>query len=391
MIALFLLFFFIVVGMNTVNYVSFLSESDDVLELLSKNKGSFPDWGDGRPPHMSPEIPFETRFFTAVINSDDGNVVMTDTSKVAAVDADTAAEYALRAADGGERGFIGAYRYCKTEDGLGTRIVFLDCGRKLDTIYGFALASALVSLLGYVIVFFAVVIVSGMIVRPVSESYERQKRFIADAGHEIKTPLTIINANADLYSMENGDNEYVSEIKEQARHLTGLCEKLIMLTKLDGGSGAAEKIEFLVSDTVLDVVGAFSAPLKLDGKTIKPYVEPMLSMQGDEGAVRQLVTLLIDNAMKYSIPEDVIEVSLSKEGRMIVLSVVNSTDCPLPDDMSKLFLRFFRPDTARNSKRGGHGIGLSVAEAIAKSHGGMVRARRIDGKRVEFVAEMSIK
>ena len=200
--ALFVLLAVIVAGMNILNYRSVVKEADTTLTILSENGGTFPVVSEERPPwlpkDMSQEILYESRFFSALL-ARDGEVVYADMSKIYMVDQETAGKY-IRAALGedGEVGFVEDFRYMMVQEEQYTRITFLDCGRKLDLFHDFVFQSILISLIGYVLTAVIICILAGRFVRPVAESYERQKRFITDAGHEIKTPLTIISANVDL-------------------------------------------------------------------------------------------------------------------------------------------------------------------------------------------------
>ena len=210
MLSLLLLLTVIVAGMNLLNYRSVVSDADEVLSIISQNRGAFPNTDGsqslgGRRPHgMSPELPYESRYFSVLLG-DDGTVLRVDTSRIASVDSNQAADYA-RAVEQrlSEKGFFGQFRYIKSYEDIGVRISFLDCGRKLDAYRNFLLISIVMALVGLLIVFFVIVFFSGKFIRPIAESYEKQKHFITDAGHEIKTPLTIINANTDLLEMDIG-------------------------------------------------------------------------------------------------------------------------------------------------------------------------------------------
>lgn len=241
----------VVVGMNMINYYTFLNESDELLEVLALNGGKFPFMNFGKddklPPHISPEAPYETRYFSALITHDKKAVIdIKQTVSVTEEEARGYVEYAY--VRDGDRGFTDQFRYLKTESDEGTRITFLDCGRKLDTLYGFATSSVIMALIGYLLIFAVIIIVSQKIVRPVAESYEKQKRFITDAGHEIKTPLTIINANADLAEMDLGENEYITEIKRQTKNLGDLTNSLVYLTKMEEEHSAILMTDFSLSD-----------------------------------------------------------------------------------------------------------------------------------------------
>ena len=261
MASLLVLLTVIVVGMNMLNYQSVIAETDGVLTLLVQNKGSFPEFipdSKGRFPFgMSPETPYESRFFSVLIHPD-GEIAHTDTGKIASVDAETAISYASQVMKSGDKnGFVGIYRFIRDDNEKMTRIIFLDCGRRLETYQTFLSTSIIMALAGYLIVFIVVVILSGKIIRPIAESYEKQKRFITDAGHELKTPLTIINANVDLLEMEIRDNECLSDILLQAEKLRYLTSDLVMLAKMEECDKSLPMIDLPISEIAADLVRSY--------------------------------------------------------------------------------------------------------------------------------------
>ena len=382
MLSLLLLLAVIVTGMNLLNYRSVISDADEVLSIISQNRGVFPnmDGGQGpfgRHPHgMSPELPYESRYFSVLL-ADDGTVIRVDTGRIASVDESQAVADAKAVADSdNEKGFFEQFRYIKTNDGQGTLITFLDCGRKLDAYHNFLLISIVMASAGFFIVFFVIVFFSGKFIQPIAESYEKQKRFITDAGHEIKTPLTIINANTDLLEMDIGENEYVDEIRQQAKRLTGLTNDLVSLARMEESDRTMPMIEFPLSEVVQDAAASFKAPAQAQNKQFNCNIKPMLSMNGNEEAISRLVLLLLDNALKYSPEGGVISLDLARQGKHLLLSVCNTVAEEInSEQLSHVFDRFYRSDPSRNSQTGGHGIGLSIAKAIVTAHGGKITAQ----------------
>lgn len=383
--ALLVLLVAIVAGMNLLNYNSIIDEADITLSLLSQNQGAFPDSGEGiddwLPPDMSPEIPYESRFFSILIN-EDGRIARVETSHIYVVNRSTAIQYAEEALEkNNDRGFLENYRYIRTIEGTGTRITFLDCGRKLGLYHDFVVFSIVMSLLGYAVTAIAVCFFAGKLIRPVAESYEKQKRFITDAGHEIKTPLTIISANVDVLKMDMGENEYLEDIRQQAKRLTGLTNDLVYLARMEESRNPLQMIEFPVSEIVLDTARPFQARAQIRNKELTYQVQPMLSMYGNDKAISQLVSILLDNAFKYSPEGSRIVLRFEKQGRKLVLTVSNPSITVLTDEnLRHIFDRFYRADPSRNSEAGGYGIGLSMAHAIVTAHGGKISASSSDGK-----------
>lgn len=391
MMALFVLLSLITAGMNITNYNSVIAEADETLSLLAKNGGAFPDFDMTEkkkfPRNMSPEAPYEARYFSILLGKNN-EVLHTDTGKIKSVDSQQAIDYATQAAaENKERGFIENYRFICFAEGSTTRITFLDCSQKIYFFHTFLLTSIGMSLAGYLIFFFVIFFFSGKIIRPVTESYEKQKRFITDAGHEIKTPLTIIKADADVLEMELGEeNEWLTDIQKQTERLSSLTNDLVYLSRMEEADASMQMIEFPFSDIVSETAASFQALAQTQGKVFQCKVQPMLSFVGNEKAIRQLVGILLDNALKYSPDNGIVSLVLEKQNRTLQLSVFNTTENFIPkEELHLLFERFYRIDSSRNSQTGGYGLGLSIAKAIVAAHGGKIRAKTDDGRSIQII------
>ena len=392
-VSMFVLMAGLVTVMNAVNYRQVTAESDAVLDVLSQPGLPFLDEAflNGKPQRdrdggrdfiprgMSPEVPYESRFFAATVSAE-GEVLQADLSRIVSVDEASAETYIAGAMNSkNERGFIGQFRYVKTAEDDGTRILFLDCGRRLDAFRSFLWISVIVALVGCVLVFIAFVLAAGRIVAPIAESYEKQKRFISDAGHEIKTPLTIINANVDLLELD-GEKEELAEIRSQTGRLTTLTNDLVMLSKMEEAAHTLQKVEIPLSDLVAETAASFRAPAAARRQTLKLNVEPGVTVKASPDAVRQLVSILMDNAVKYTPADGEITVEMRQHRRQAEISVRNPTAEPVDEKaLTRVFDRFYRTDASRNSETGGHGIGLSVAKAVTEAHGGEISAATTDG------------
>ena len=387
MLSLALVLLVILGGVNAMSYQKVVRDADRILDLLSENRGVFPqqtppDGRGGKPGPIpgfghgfSPETPFESRFFSVLLN-EEGQVLQSDTGQIAAVDDRSAGEMAQAIwASGSVSGFRGDYRYVRVVETGGARLIFVDCGRSLSNFRTTLIASGLVALAGLLAVFLLLLILSKRIVRPVAESYEKQRRFITDAGHELKTPLTIIGADLDLVEQELEGNEWLQDIRCQVRRLTGLTQDLIFLSRMEEETPPIQPIEFPLSDLTEEMAQSFQGLAKAQGKGLVLSIQPMLSYTGDENAIRQLLSILLDNALKYTPDEGEVEIALKKEGRMIRLSVSNTIDRPMEREMlDRLFDRFYRGDQSRSSQTGGYGLGLSIAKGIVLAHRGKIRA-----------------
>ena len=386
MTAFFLVLVVIITGINIVNWNAVVHEADELLSVLSENKGAFPmgpgGMGHRLPPGMSPEIPYESRYFSVTLDGNTGSVIQAETSRIVSVDTTQAIEYAKSVlSKGNHRGFADRFRFSIRTENSFIRITFLDCGRKLDAFQNFLLSSIRISLIGCLVVFALIAFFSNRIIRPISESYEKQKRFITDAGHEIKTPLTIINADADVLAMELGENEWLEDIQKQAKRLTALTNDLVMLSRMEEAENTMQMIEFPFSDVVSEAAASFQALAQTQEKVFQCQIQPMLTLWGNEKAIGQLVSILLDNALKYSPIHGTISLTVEKQNRMLRLSVYNTTTNEITKDtLPLLFDRFYRTDPSRNSQTGGYGIGLSVAKAIVTAHNGKIHASTEGGR-----------
>ena len=371
---------------------------------------------------ISPESQFDTRYFTVTINSK-GEVENIDTSKIASVSSENAAEYAKKLWKSGKKGdgksgFAESCKYLTVDEDGSTMYIFLSCQREISTIRAYILASAGISVFGLVVVFIMIYFFSGKILKPVSESYEKQKRFITDASHEIKTPLTIIDANTEVIEMMEGENEWTSSTRKQVARLTSFTEKLVFLSRMDEEATKLEMLEFSLSDAILDTAEPFKTVARTKGKKLTIDVTDKILYTGDEKTIRQLISILLDNAIKYSgcssasrekgninkknldkttqmqndyvttiDPAPEIELTMRPSGKTRIITVWNTVDETANIKKGRqdmLFERFYRTDTSHNSKTGGFGIGLSAAYAIVKAHKGKITAESKDGRSIKF-------
>ncbi len=414
----------IIGALNFASYQGVVRRGDFLLDMLAENDAAFPEepfWQQDMPQGaadafpedafseggkplpggdrklgdrsfagngFTPETPYETRFFTVNFDAR-GSVFMVDTGKVAAVETQDAVAYAEEVYHSGrKRGFYGTYRYLRVEKEDFTRLIFVDCGRELNSFRNLAKSSAAVSLLGFLAVLLLVLIFSKKVFRPVAESAARQKQFITDASHELKTPLAIISANVEILEMEGQENEWTKSIHNQVSRLTSLTEQLVMLSRMDEEGQEQNFAEFAFSDAVRETAEGFLPLAKAREKELVLQIEEGVRYKGDEGMLRQMVSLLLDNAIKYSSQRGRIELALGRRGRKIQLTVWNTVDSVDQRELSLLFERFYRPDSSRNSATGGSGIGLSIVKAVAERHGGQVSVRSGDGKSVRFLVTL---
>ena len=383
---------------NFSNYREMLDRADEMTALLEQNDGKCPEepsWheqDDTETPPAKPEndekdksrfsveTPFETRYFTVTVD-ENGEVTDCDLDRIAAVDEETAEEYTQTAQQKNKTtGFQGIYRYRVTETEDGAKYVFLDCRREISNFRTVLVTTISVSLLGLAAVFVLVVIFSRMVFRPVEESIQKQKRFITDASHELKTPLTIIDANTEVMEMESGESQWTKSTRKQIQRLSGLVQQLVTLSRLDEEKGLEEKCEFNLSEAVSECVQPYESLAQTREKNLTLNIEEDITYTGDERSIRQLAGILMDNAVKYSSENGNITLTLKKKGKKIFLEVYNDADDLPQGKLDVLFERFYRLDSSRNSGTGGSGIGLSVAKAIVQAHKGKITAENKNGR-----------
>ena len=382
---------------NVINYDRIIRNADEILSIISENGGSFPevlpDVEGGEQsiilPNISPELPYESRYFIVAFD-EKGNLLLVDTRNIAAIngyDAYALAREALQ--KDSDVGFIGEYRYMLKVSEEGHRTyTFLSCERLLSASRNFLLTSIVTSILIYAAVVTVSAYFAERIVRPIVDSYEKQKRFITDAGHELKTPLTVISANVDILKMEIGDNECLDDIRQQTSRLTTLTNDLVYLARME--ERPEELIEIPISDIVEETAIPYKNLAKASGKEMRLNIAPMLSLRANSKSVQQLVAILLDNAIKYSSDGGEIEFSLQKTSRGVIISAINTVDEALDkNSLSRIFDRFYRHDPSRSSRVTGNGIGLSIAIAVAKNHSGRMDARMISDNKIEIIATLN--
>ena len=384
----------IIAGINIVNYSHVCKMADARLDYILAGKDGI-DWGDeskAEPANgkdagdsqagvrirhfegMTAESPFDTRYFTVTIDA--GQVADVNTARIAAVGAKRAASIAARLhAKGWTSGFSGNYRYTTDVQDDEITYVFVDCSRELASFHSFLSASVAISCIGWLAVLAIVAGASGAVIRPMVESYSKQKRFITDASHEIKTPLAVIDAANEVQEIESGESEWTQSIHEQVARLTALTERLVFLARMDEGSAGFTMATIDLSEAVDTAATPFESVAVSRGKRLSTSIACGVRAHADAAAVAQVVELLLDHATRYASEGSVIELSLRAVSRVqgkgaTELVVSNAVD-ELPEgDLDRLFDRFYRADVSRSSKTGGSGVGLSVVRAIAEAHGG---------------------
>ena len=362
------------------SYQGVVSDADRVLALLAENEGEFPvlkedfDWEALGPRRQSQELGYEIRYFSVLLD-ETGAVVETDTGQIAAVDEETAVDYAVQSlAQDTQAGFLKDYRYLISQEGTDTRVIFLDCGASMVAFRSTLFTSLWVAAVGLAAVLFLILLFSRRLVRPLILGYEKQKRFITDAGHEIKTPIAIIQADSEVLALESGENEWIQDIQHQIRRLSSLTNDLIYLSRMEEDQGRGKFLPLSLSQVVTETAQAFQTMAKSQNKSFTIDVQPGLAMEGEEKALGQLVSVLLDNALKYAPEGGEIALALARQGKYFRLTVENTAQGITKELLENLFDRFYRGDVSRDSSQGGYGIGLSIARAVVQAHRGKISA-----------------
>ena len=385
----------IVAGIDVANYLDMRSDADKTIAFLEitntmrvpfePSQGGEPQFDDknadksvDKPKNLPGETAFSARFFTVEVDAW-GEITSLNLERIAFVSAEDAEDIVAKAT--GKKGFVGNYRYLRQETESGYRYFFLDCEKEIDATRTFIVSSAIITAVGLALIALLIVLLSAKVLAPVEESYKKQKRFITDAGHELKTPLTVISANAELLELDVGEgNEWLESIKGQVDRLSKLTKELVFLSRMDEVGNEIQKAPFSLKSSLEECAAGFKEAAAVAGKSIVTNLSEV-TVSANEEMIRRAATLLLDNAIKYAEGEE-IELTLRREGKQVVIEESNAAS--LAKGLHpELFERFYRPDDSRNTATGGHGVGLSVVKSIAEAHGGSVSCVS-DGHKVLF-------
>lgn len=382
------------VSINVFNYLSTDKSLSATLQMIEENQGmipQFPGGKPGKPPRgqFTPETPYSTRYFVLYYSAD-GTLDRADMRHIAAVteeDADRFLSVALSRGEG--MGYTGDYKYYVTRTGENRYLaIFLDCQKELHSIRTFALISLLVAAICVALVYILIWLFSKKAIEPTVKSVEKQKRFITDASHELKTPLTVIATSLKVLEMEVGRQKWIDKAQAQTEHMTRLVNDLVTLARLDEEKPPLRFVRFDISGVVAETAESFRDFAAAKGHPLEIDVAPGLSCRGDEYAIRQLVSVLLDNAVKYADNGGSIRFRLEAAPKGAVLRVSNPCAGLDTTELDKLFDRFYRPDRSRSKQTGGFGVGLSIARSIVEAHHGSIRAECPEDGIIQFVVAL---
>lgn len=368
---------------------------DTLTDAIISNDGVFPDFepDDRRGPAqrlpygeiITEETQFSTRFFTVWLDGEK-QILRINMDAVSSISREDVKDYVQKALkEGRERGWVSDYRYRILETGQGATAVFVNGSMNWAVTTRLLVTAFLVLLGSALLILLLTVLLSKRVVRPVAESYEKQKQFITDANHELKTPLTLILSNLDIVEAELGQNEWLDDIRSEGERMGLMINQLVTLSRLDESQDHIVRSAFDLSAAVEDTVSEFQPLAAERGKRLRAAIEPGICYEGDEGLIRRLVSILMDNAVKYCDQGGEIRVEVSQR-RHPVLTVENTYAGVGSLELDRLFDRFYRADKARTFS-GSFGVGLSIARSIVHSHHGSIHAYQ-KGDSIGFKAEL---
>ncbi len=329
--------------------------------------------------YKSPEFRFTTRYFAVKFDADEKLVDILD-NHIASVTEEEAEHYGRDALKRRRKfGRYKSYYYQvgKKDDGSAI-VVFLDSWIQVRANDRLLYSVFIMIGFGVIVTFLIVWFFSSKAIRAEIKNAELQKQFITDASHELKTPLAVIKANTEMQEMLEGETEWTQSTLRQVERLSGLIANLVMITKTQERENG-NRTETNVTLAVLETIQTFMPVAANEHKTLTQSIEEKVTMKAVESEIRQLTSLLLDNAIKYCDPEGLVQVTLQRRGKSVTLVVANDYKEGKDVDYNLFFERFYRKDESHNADHGGYGIGLSIAENLVEHYKGSLTAKWNNG------------
>ncbi len=375
---------------NIANYISVNADLTQMLQVISQNQGTIPDLPPNGKPNgpFTEEKPHSTRYFV-LRYTDDGALTNADLSKITAVtQEETGAYLEIAQKHGSGFGFTSGYKFYVVQTGENRNMaIFLDCYQEMRSVAMLAVLSLAAMLVCIALVYAIVVLFSRRAIDPVVKSVRLQKQFITDAGHELKTPITVLATSLKVLEMEPGEEKWIAKAQAQTEKLTELVNALVTLSRMDEEESPLQMRQFGISEAVQETAESFRDYAKAQEHDLNLQIAPDLHYNGDEFAIRQLTAILLENAIKYAVAKTPVTLILEKGKRGIVLRTRNASEPIEKEDLDRLFDRFYRTDKSRTGS-GGFGIGLSIARSIAQGHKGCIYAKDRNDGMIEITAEL---
>ena len=363
--------------LNFINYYKMGQRVDDSLYEASKSSALVTIFSDGEEDmivtkNTASKTPNNNGFSIAKID-ENKNVIRSYRDDVLIKGKDDLQKLVTGAVnESSTSGYVGTYRYLKVNNDAGNLVLLLNTQRDLDSFHAFMRNSIIVSLIVILSVFILLVLISKKVISPIQQSYQKQKQFITDASHELKTPLAIIRSNTDVLELENGDSKWTKNIQNQVDRLTSLVNSLVVFSRMEE-KDTVEKVKFNLSEALHARIDDFEELASFQKKHFNADIDNNIYYRGEQQAIVQLMDILLENAIKYATKETNINVTLKKNKKYATMKISNKANVK-KGDLRKVFDRFYRLDESRNSTIKGYGIGLSMAKLITEKHKEVIKA-----------------
>ena len=288
-----------------------------------------------------------------------------------------------------------SFSYLKESVNKGIRIVLISRTFQQEVLWNLLRTFIIVGLLSLIVLFFISIYFTNKAIIPLEETFKKQKQFIADASHELRTPLTIIKTNISLlrenkHQTIESQGKWVNYIDSQASRMSTLINEMLSLANLDANKKKGEVINFNLSKMLNDSLLVFEVVIFEKGLILKENISQDIFINGEMDQIKKLISILMDNAIKYTDKSGKITVSLNVERNKAKLVINNTGDGIKKEHLEKIFERFYRVDDSRDRGTGGYGLGLSIAKAISEEHKGKIYAESILGKETSFIVELPL-
>ena len=367
------------------NYYTTTNRVDRAIFILHQNGGTFLPPGSHFDPsdfnfQVTPETAFETRYFIVEL-TEQKEIESVDLEHIAALDRQTVVNTVSQIIDAEtNHGYVDHYRFgiFPNENG-GSTIIVLDSFLQLQAINNMLCITVMISLACVLIVFILLLFLSKRAIRPFVDNLERQRQFVTDASHELKTPLAILSADMGLLEDTYGEDKWLESAKAQITRLDRLIKNLVELARTEETIKEDTVEIFSISEIAQANADAFQPLAEADGKSLTAEITDGINLKGVQDNFFRLFSILLDNAVKYCDPAGMIHLSVSMRGRNICISVSNPCVGVDTAQLSRYFDRFYRADSSRARSTGGYGIGLSTAKAIVTRHKGRISNYYADG------------
>ena len=276
------------------------------------------------------------------------------------------------------------YTYFKIYYENETELIFIDSRAEITSYEKMITISSIIFVCTFILITLIVILISKRIIKPYEELYKKEKMFLTNASHELKTPITIIKTDLDVLKMDDVNNEWIDSIDNQTNRLSKLVNEMVNLYKIEEKKEDIVKNNFNISEVTLDVLDNFLSSFKFKNYNIKIDIEENIIINSNEDIYMKILFILLDNANKYGLENGDFSIKLYKEKKKVILKVYNQTEEFEKEKLKFIFDRFYTLDESRSKEKSGYGIGLSIAKFLTEDINGTIQASTNDNKSIEF-------